>query len=229
MATSAPTGLQAVKTITGAPWNGQTNPYYIKSGYTNNIFKGDLVTIDTSGFIVNMRDVAADGTTVAAAGAGPIGVFNGCSFVTNTATNPIDPASPGRPYWPAGTVTLNGVPAIANIIDDPNVIFTIQSNATGCKWSNLNATSVVSWPVTVPGGAIVSGNFLTGQSQMVLVPPTDVLATNPLRLIRFVPQDGNVPTPPSINPAVAEGLAIPYNTVEVLIQNHAYLSRPVGI
>jgi hypothetical protein len=227
MATSAPTGLQAVKTITGAPWNGQTNPYYIQSGYANNIFKGDLVTLDTNGFIINMRDIAPnDGSTANTAGAGPIGVFNGCSFVTNTATNPIDPASPGRPYWPAGTVTLNGVPAIANIIDDPNVVFTIQTYAAGYQWSAINGTALVSWPLS--GGNIVLGNFLTGQSQMVAAAP-GILITSPLRILRFVPQDGNVPTPPSINPAIAQGLAIPYNTVEVLIQNHAYLSRPVGI
>ena len=92
-----PWGLVAVKTTTGAPWNGQTSPYLIKSGYVNNIFKGDLVYLADDGYIHNLSDLQVANYPTAQA----IGVFNGCSFVTSTATNPIDPASPGRPYWPS--------------------------------------------------------------------------------------------------------------------------------
>ena len=49
-------GLQAIKTINGATWNGQTSTYFIESGYVNNIFKGDLVYLGNDGFIHNLSE-----------------------------------------------------------------------------------------------------------------------------------------------------------------------------
>ena len=68
-----PWGLQAIKTINGSTWNGQTSTYFISSGYTNNIFKGDLVFVGPDGFIGNLSDSPAGGG-VGALGVSPLSV-----------------------------------------------------------------------------------------------------------------------------------------------------------
>lgn len=211
-----PWGLMAVKTTTGAPWNGQTSQYLIKSGYAYNIFKGDLVYQGDDGYIHTLADLS--GFALAQS----IGVFNGCSFQTTVATNPIDPASPGRPYWPFGTVTLNAVDATCDIIDDPSVIFNIQSNSPGVPFNAQGDTASVVWANGTPGtspGPI--GNTNTGISNMMLDVASITSGTahdlrKNLRILRFVPVFGNV-------------AGIPFNNVEVLIQNHSFTSRPAGL
>lgn len=208
-----PWGLVAVKTTTGATWNGQTSPYLIQSGYANNIFKGDLVYLGNDGYIHNLSDLQLANYPTAQA----IGVFNGCSFATNTATNPIDPASPGRPYWPAGTVTLNNVDASCDIIDDPSVIYNIQADAGGVPFNAQGTTASVTYTYISPSTTNPTGNFNTGASSMVL--NTGTIGTDPtlnLRILRFVNVSGNLP-------------AIPFNNVEVIIQNHSFVQRAVGL
>lgn len=209
-----PWGLMAVKTTNGSTWNGQTSQYLIQSGYANNIFKGDLVYLGDDGYIHNLSDLQAANYPEAQA----IGVFNGCSFVTPTATNPIDPASPGRPYWPAGTVTANAQDATCDIIDDPSVIFNIQCNgATLFNAQGGTAPVAYTYFGNPPSLTNPTGNFQTGISQMLL--NTATIGTDAafnLRILRFVPYSGNAP-------------GILYNNVEVLIQNHSFAQRAPGL
>lgn len=208
-----PQGLQATKTLGSATYNGATSPYLIASGYAQNIFRGDLVIYNyTTGFIESLVNVSTGAINTANA---RIGVFDGCSFQTTVATNPIDPASPGRMYWPANTVTLNNAPAIAMIIDDPMVIYDIQTNATpGLTQANMGFNFDVTW--TLPSGApfLVPGNTNSGYSAMVINQASASQAANlDLKAIRLTPVTGNV-----------SGLG--YNNAEVVIANHLYCSRP---
>lgn len=204
-----PWGLLPIRNLGSSTWNGQVTPYFIASGYANNIFKGDLVFQGADGFIHNFSEYGVSPATQAA-----LGVFWGCSFQTSVATNPIDPASPGRAYWPAGTVTLNNVNATAFIIDDPNVIYNVQSDATGVPFSALgdNAT------VTYTASPNPTGNTNTGASSMVLNATSGIghEATRTLRMRALVPVPGN-----------DSGIA--YNNVEVLIQNHSLAQRAAGL
>lgn len=203
-----PWGLQATRTITGATWNGAVNTYLIPSGYAQNIFRGDLVAITNTGYIVNLADVAGFGDKAA------VGVFNGCSYVTPTSVNPIDPASPGRPFWPSGTNTLNAVPAVAYVIDDPMVVYNVQTNnAAGLAQSNMLQNFSVAY--TLSGGQ-VQGNVQTGVSVVTLDQGT-AAANAALNLItlRLVPYPNNL-------------AGIPYNNAEVLISNHQYCQRAAG-
>lgn len=223
-----PWGLQPTRSLGAATWNSQTSPYLIRSGYNNNIFKGDPVCVagpadgtagSDTGYIISLYDVNTRNFTSQAT----IGVFDGCSYVSPTATNPIDPASPGRQYWLKGTETLNGVPAVANIVDDPNTIFNVQTtNAVGASQATVGACWDFAFDATPT--FVVNGNTNTGQSY--------VSVTNPQRLNAGAGgQDLNVialalvPTPP--NPAVGVGAAASnqYNNIEVLIQNHQYVRR----
>jgi len=207
-----PWGLQAIKTLSGT-WNGQTSQYKIQSGYAFNIFKGDLVFLGNDGYIHNLGELGNANLQVRQS----LGVFDGCSFQTSVATNPIDPASPARPYWPAGTVTFNAIDATCFIIDDPNVIYNIQSDAAGVPFNKQGATAAVNYSFVT--GTNPSGNTNTGTSNVVL--DTGTLGNNQfnLKVIRFVPVSGNVP--------VSNGASrVPYNNVEVVIQNHTFASRP---
>src|SRR3982750_1485506 len=132
-----PWGLMAVKTTNGSTWNGQTSQYLIQSGYAFNIFKGDLVFLGNDGYIHNLGELGNNALQTRQA----IGVFNGCSFQTSVATNPIDPASPGRSYWPAATTTFNNIDATCDIIDDPSVIYNIQSDASGVPFNAQGSTA----------------------------------------------------------------------------------------
>ncbi len=228
-----PWGLQAIKTINGGTWNGQTSKYLIQSGYANNIFKGDLVYLGSDGYIHNLSERTVAGLTPYMTFQA-IGVFNGCSFTTPTSINPIDPASPGRQFWPAGTVIPGGAPATCDIIDDPSVIYNIQSSggivgdppafipgAIPFEAQGSTASVAYQYFFPLPAGPASTtspdGNFQTGISRMTLNSSLiDTDATRNLRILRFVPADQNAP-------------GINFNNVEVIIQNHSFASRPAGL
>jgi hypothetical protein len=212
-----PWGLQAVRTITGAPWNGQLDgTQKIRSGYANNIANGDLVYIGDDGYVHNLSDLQAAPLREIST----FGVFAGCSYETTAAVNPIDPASQGRPFWPAGTVTLNGQDAQAFIISDPNVVFSIQTGQVGANIANIGAAAAVVY--TYVDGSQTNAAVdtkLNGTSLMTIGMGT-VARNNPrlnLRILNISQVEGN-------NPGES------YNNVDVVIQNHALLvrSRPDG-
>ncbi len=160
-----------------------------------------------------------------------LGVFNGCSFQNLAGINPIDPASPGRSYWPAGTQTFNSLPAVAAVIDDPNVVFNIQCNIAGGQGAtqasigqtaeigfNLNTTNP---PAVI--GTQVAGDTSTGMSKAFLNLTTlnsaaNTGSTNGLIIKGF-------PTDPFNNISTV-AVPYPYNNVEVLIEAHLFASRP---
>ena len=211
-------GLQSVDSLIGG-FNGQTSRYYIKSGYEYNIFQGDLVYLGTDGFIHNLYDLGIAAYVTYPA----LGVFNGCSFVTPSAANPIAPATAAKPFWPAGTVTNNGAPASCFIIDDPNVLFSIQSGVAGLSWTAQGKTAQISYTDPAggfgPGGPV--GNTQTGQSLMVLNPAVGNTATWNLKIKQF--DDSPLQTPP-----VPDGAAVPYVTAIVMIQIHFWTQRAAG-
>jgi hypothetical protein len=214
-----PAGLVAVNSTISAIYNGQNRKYWIQSGYPNNIFKGDLVYLGSDGFIHNLSDLGSPGYATAQS----YGVFNGCSYVQPTANNPTDPASPGRSYWPGGTVTANNQNASCDIIDDPNIVWTIQTDSTGLAWNAQGATASVGYTYISPSTTNPTGNFLTGQSSMLLVGGSVGTAANlNLRIIGFDPDVTNpVPLPGGGNSIYVNAL--------VLIQNHSFMQRAVGL
>lgn len=205
-----PQGLQALKYLNGAPWNNQTNAYLIDSGYANNIFRGDLVYINSTGYIQNMATNTSPQTNPT------IGVFAGCSYVAPTSVNPIDPASPGKPFWPAGTNTVGDVPATAFIIDDPNTVFEIQSTyANGVVQANIGKFSQFGYaaPYALVGG-IVQGNTTQGTSYgSLFLTPVAAQPTYNLFIKALSANPNNV-------------LGVLYNNAEVVIANHYYRQLP---
>lgn len=88
--------------------------YEIADNQAGAIYQGDLVTI-SGGYIVKF----APATHSAA-----LGVFNGCSYV--------DPSS-GKPTWKnyyPGSVNITQGKIVADVIDDPSQLFTIQADGS---------------------------------------------------------------------------------------------------
>lgn len=169
---NAPLGLVANSYYGASPWSGMVYPYQITANYATNLFEGDPVTL-TSGLVA-----------IYAAGGGaatpPVGVFWGCRY---TDTNGIVQFSK---YWPASTATLAGTVAFANVITDPNTIFSIQCNATVTP----TIANAINKNADIVAGA---GSTATGQSGYMLDTNTfAATATLPFHVIGFDPIPGNV-------------------------------------
>ena len=109
--TDAAFGLLPVRHLTGAPWDGRTNPYKIASGYGTALLPGDPVKM------------VAGGTIERATATGLIlGVFMGCQY-TSVANAGI--VGKDKPYWPASTVAAD---AIGHVADAPDLIFQVQAD-----------------------------------------------------------------------------------------------------
>ena len=106
-------GLKPVRMMGGSPYSGGTSRYRIAANYGTSIFQGDLVKQVTGGGI---ERVAASSTVPV------VGVFNGCMY-----TDPTTSEQVFSNYYPAST---NASDIIAFIIDDPNVVFEVQSDDT---------------------------------------------------------------------------------------------------
>lgn len=124
--TNAPAGFQPVRMINGAAWTGATNPYPITTTYATALYKGDPLA------------QLSDGTVgVGVAGATCLGVFFGCKYIASDGTVKFSP------YWPGNPGVLTGSTVEALVIDDPNVVYTVQeTNASGAAGTPLALTDV---------------------------------------------------------------------------------------
>jgi len=171
--TNAPNGLRPVKKLDGSAWTGQTTSYPVASGYGTSLFKGDPVT------------VLADGTLgIGVAGSSVVGVFFGIQY-TDAAGNIVN-----SPNWVASSTTRGSVTATAFVVDDPNVVFTIQeSNGSGAAGTPLTAADVG----LNANFAVGTGSTATGNSGATLNNTTEAdTSTLNLKILSLDPYPGNV-------------------------------------
>lgn len=190
---NAPQGLQALRLLSGACWNGQTNPYFIASGYNTSLFTGDPIY------------VVAGAIILATAGTGnPItGVFQGVVYTDPTGTVQF------RPFWLANTVTQNAAPAEAALIVDPYVVYNIQvvnNPAQGIREVDLYRNA----NLFAGAGNQFSGQSGWGLDQTSIGPEP----TKQLKIINLVAVPGNK--------FDTVAVAFPFNNVEVVINNDYY-------
>lgn len=115
-----PAGLVPVQYLNGAPWSGQARTYFIAQADTNAYAIGDPVASSGSG---DSNGVA--GVTLATAGTGNavrgaivgIGTKESLMADPNNLNTLIIPATKTQPYY-------------VMVVDDPNVIFSIQEGNT---------------------------------------------------------------------------------------------------
>ena len=188
--TNAPYGLRAVRHASGG--NIQTNAYTIATGYATSIYRGDPVLQTTDGSII--IGVGTGGTPSVQL----IGVFDGCRY-TNAAGEQV-----WSKYWPASTTATN---IEAYVYDDPNIIFQIQTDATGATDADKGQLADVE---------IVAGSASTGISGTNLDMSTGGGTTGKhLRILRLV-DDG-------VNESGA------YTDVEVIFAEHALKGVVSGV
>lgn len=102
-------GLRALGNLSATGGQKQYG-YEIADNQSGAIYQGDLVTI-SGGYVVKF---------LPASHTAAVGVFNGCNY--------IDPTT-GKPTWKnyyPGSVNITTGKIVADVIDDPNQLFTIQ-------------------------------------------------------------------------------------------------------
>ena len=136
-------GLRPVRKLDGSPFINAQNRYRIKAGYATAIFQGDLVIPTSTGFIQR----ATAGTSAAV-----VGVFNGVFYNYPTTQKPT-----WKNYYP-GSVTPTQGEIIASVIDDPEVVYSMDSDgafAVADIFKNFSITNA-------------TGNVQTGISKVQL-------------------------------------------------------------
>lgn len=185
---SGPYGLKAVNEIGGLPYAGSTRMIPIASGYSANLFYGQIVQLSGGTLIAGAYTPASSPTTPIA---GTIGVFVGCSYTNPSTLQPIQ-----SQYWPASTVAND---AIAYVIDDPRTVFKVAVGSQAQSLSNTSGalgymnpafigTNV--YPLSGAGGSTTTGNSLLSVSGGVVSNGsgnTRVTAAAPLRVVSVVP------------------------------------------
>ena len=187
---NAPYGLKPVRHATGGEIRSEEYP--IATGYATSIFTGDPVLQTTDGSIIIA--VGTGGTPSVQT----FGVFGGVSYTDATG------AQVFKPYWPASTTATN-IKAV--IYTDPNIVFAIQSDATGVAAADVGQLCDVE---------IVAGSTLTGKSGTNLDMSTGSGTTGKhLRILRIIDDGSNV--------------AGAYADVEVMWAEHALKGVVSGV
>ena len=128
-------GLRPSRMLGGTPFNNSQNRYRILKNYGTAIFQGDLVAASDNGTII-----------VAGATTNPVvGVFNGVFYTDPTTQKPTF-----KNYYP-GAISANDI--IANVIDDPNVVYEIKADETFA-----NSDLFANYKIAVGSGDTASGS-----------------------------------------------------------------------
>ena len=186
-------GCKPVRMMGGAPYSGGQSRYRIASGVTTPLFQGDLVTQLTNGVLG--RHVATGTVPI-------IGVFNGVSY-----TDPTTGEQVFKNYYP-GSITASDI--IANVIDDPDVVFEVQADDTFPVADLFGNFDIVD-------GSTV-GDTNSGRSNLELdVTTGNTTATLPLKALD-ISQDPNNSDVASAN-----------TNVLCVIQNHIMGQKGAGL
>lgn len=166
--TNAPTGLIPQSSITGATWNNQTRAYEINASYATVLSKGDPV----------MR--ANDGTIRLWASGNPVlGIFQGCFYLTNS---PNVGTAVSADYWPGVAGVATGGNGAGNspqalVVDDPNVVFTVQTSQSGSAGGVANPIVAYGAALNNFGCNISVANTINGNPFAPVQPSTSASQT----------------------------------------------------
>jgi hypothetical protein len=131
---SAPSGLWPVKSLTGAPWNEQGRLYYIATDSSNTYAIGDVVKLAGG---ADANGIAA--VTKAATTDVPVGVIVGFRVS--------DPGVSLQGTTLSLETTYLGKSAgarYAYVVDDPSVVFKIESDSTGTAAADVGKNAGMS-------------------------------------------------------------------------------------
>jgi hypothetical protein len=149
--TASPYGLRPINRNDGMPYAGATSQFLINpsTGTSTNLFYGQVVIADASGYIALSTATGADLTTnnLGGTNVGAWGVFVGCSYI-NAQGQQIY-----AQYYPSGTTGV----VTAYVITDPNVTFQAQLDGTTTQ-AALGANTFFAAVQSTSTGSTRTGN-----------------------------------------------------------------------
>ena len=173
---SAPYGLKPVNLIGGQPYAGQVRSVPIASGEGTAIFFGDVVTLNSSGYLTKSAITNAGGTDAATT---VLGVFQGCSY-----TSPTTGQKLYAQYFPAGTAASDIVGLVA---DDPDLVFKAAICSSGTTMGGVTQGNIGNLALLIQN----SGSTATGNSAVAVDDTTATTTTYPLKVIAGVEETKN--------------------------------------
>lgn len=160
-------GFRPIRRLDGAAWTGSGSPRTILATYATAIYRGDVVSTDSSGYIIR-------GTTQSA----PIsGIFWGCEYYDNTVRQWLY-----QPYYPAAAPSTLNIKAF--VVDDPNVIF--QARLSGAI-TNFHPGVNANYTTTTPTNVGTQGLSVESIDSANM----DTTNTRPFRCIKYDPSVDN--------------------------------------
>ena len=147
----APFGFTPIRRVDGASWTGNLSVRKIAAANTHYFFKGDPVVSLNTGYIDVVAAASLPGNAQIA------GIFVGCEYLS-TAMGRVN----WSPLFPGGDTTND---VIAYIIDDPFVVYAVQTSNNSSNPVGLNKISAnANFGVTNTIGTSTAGNTLNGIS-----------------------------------------------------------------
>ena len=162
---ASPYGLRPVNQLGGTPYAGATRTYLIDpAGTASSIYNGSPVYVNASGYLAVATATGADATTngfpTGTANTGIVGVFVGCSYYNAQGQLIFSQ------YYPTGTTGV----IQASVVDDPNVVFQVQSAGSVTQ-------AAVGANLFFSTGAVATGSTSTGNSTASVVAGSSAVTT----------------------------------------------------
>ena len=175
-------GFRPVKTVTGAPYNGQSNVYFVPASDASVIMVGDAVKL-----LGDARTATgyATVTRVSAATDIPVGVVVGIAFTGMGDAINMPPVNDlNTPIYRRASTDRYLL-----VADDPNLIYEVQLAGAGPVAATVTAAVGLNGQFTV-----TAGNTASGASGMQLDSSgLATTATLPLKIVGFPNRPDNIP------------------------------------
>lgn len=175
-------GFRPVKTITGAPYNGGGNVYFMPSSDSSVVMVGDAVKL-----LGDARSATGVPTVTRVSGATdiPIGIVVGILFSGVGDTTNIPPVNDlNTPVYRRASTDRYVL-----VADDPNLVYEVQYAGTSVAAATITANVGLNGQFT-----LTAGSTTTGASGMQLDSAgLATTATLPLKIVGFPNRPDNIP------------------------------------
>lgn len=174
-------GFRPVKTITGAPYNGQANVYFMDSGDSTVVMVGDAVKL------AGDARAATGVPTVTRCGATdvPIGIVVGILFTGVGDKINVPPVNDlNTPVYRRASTDRYLL-----VADDPNLIYEVQYAGTSVAAATITANVGLNGQFTTTAGSTTSGSSGMQLDSSGLA----TTATLPLKIVGFPNRPDNIP------------------------------------
>lgn len=174
-------GFRPVKTITGAPYNGQANVYFMDSGDSTVVMVGDAVKL------AGDARAATGVPTVTRCGATdvPVGIVVGILFTGVGDKINVPPVTDlNTPVYRRASTDRYLL-----VADDPNLIYEVQYAGTSVAAATITANVGLNGQFTTTAGSTTSGSSGMQLDSSGLA----TTATLPLKIVGFPNRPDNIP------------------------------------